>query len=72
MKDMDKTKPTGLKDPKNWRKFEGKFIEFLTKHIGEQGIPLSYIVRPVETPDPGTIYDTTEKERELTVPPLGR
>ena len=69
--DMDKTKPTGLKDPKNWRKFEGKFKEFLTKHLGEQGIPLSYLIRSEETPDPGTIYDTVEIERELTVPLAG-
>ena len=65
---MEKSAPDDLKDPKHWRKFDGKFVKYLQKHLGEQGIPLTYLIRENETPKAAATYLSTENERFHTVP----
>ena len=68
---MEKSPPDAMKDPKHWRRFDGKFVEYLQKHLGEQGIPLTYLIRDLETPIPAAVYLSIENERLHTVPLVG-
>ena len=68
---LEKNAPDAFKDIKTWRKFDGKFREYLDKHRGEQGIPLTYLIRDLDIPNPTATYTDTDEERAMTVPLAG-
>jgi len=50
--------PGKFKDERKWPYLEKAFINYLSVVPGVNGIPLSYIVREIENPTPGTEYAT--------------
>ena len=50
--------PGKFKDERKWPEWEKAFINYLSVIPGVNGIPLSYVVRELENPTPGTEYAT--------------
>ena len=53
--------PGKFKDERKWPEWEKAFINYLSVIPGVNGIPLSYVVRELENPTPGTEYATFNK-----------
>ena len=62
-------KPGQFKDESKWPEWEKAFMTYLAIVPGVNGIPLSYVVREDEHPDPNAVY-TTFKQRMIARAPL--
>jgi hypothetical protein len=48
--------PGPLESEKMWKQWEEKFINYTRSHIGANGIPLSYVIRENDDPNPNGEY----------------
>jgi hypothetical protein len=48
--------PGPLKQEKQWKEWEEKFVNYARSHIGVNGIPLSYVIRENDAPDIGGTF----------------
>ena len=48
--------PGKLKDERKWTEWEPAFVNYLSTIPGVTGVPLSYVIRELETPTPGEDY----------------
>ena len=49
-------KPDKFTNPNKWRTFHDSLRAYLQNVNGTSGIPLAYVIRPIETPAPGTVF----------------
>ena len=61
--------PGKFKDERKWPEWEKSFGNYLSIIPGVNGVPLSYVVREIEDPDPDTVY-TSFNERMIGRAPL--
>lgn len=61
--------PGKFKDERKWPEWERAFENYLSVIPGVNGVPLSYVIREVEVPDPGAIYET-HNDRLISRAPL--
>ena len=48
--------PGPLDSEIKWKQWEEKFNNYTRLHIGSNGVPLSYVIRELDVPDPAAIY----------------
>jgi hypothetical protein len=61
--------PGKFKDERKWPEWEPAFVNYLSTIPGVSGVPLSYVVREVETPDGDGSYESFN-ERAIAFSPL--
>jgi hypothetical protein len=61
--------PGKFKDERKWPEWEKSFSNYLSVIPGVNGVPLSYIVREIENPDPDAVY-TSFNDRLIARAPL--
>jgi hypothetical protein len=61
--------PGKFKDERKWPEWEPSFLNYLSTLHGVSGVPLSYVVRMKEIPDPRTNYQSFN-ERAIACAPL--
>ena len=61
--------PGKFKDERKWPEWEPSFVNYLSTLHGVSGVPLSYVVRAKEIPDPRTNYQNFN-ERAIACAPL--
>jgi hypothetical protein len=54
--------PGKFKDERKWPEWEPFFVNYLSTIHGVSGVPLSYVVRLKETPDPRTNYKSFNEQ----------
>ena len=60
--------PGKLKDERKWPEWEPAFMNYLSTIPGVRGVPLSYVVREKEQPDPGTEYGSFNEQAIACAP----
>jgi hypothetical protein len=61
--------PGKFKDERKWPEWEPSFVNYLSTLHGVSGVPLSYVVRIKDVPDPRTNYQSFN-ERAIACTPL--
>jgi hypothetical protein len=62
--------PGKFKDERKWPEWEKSFNNYLSVIPGVNGVPLTYIVREVENPDPDAVYTSFNDSRLIARAPL--
>jgi hypothetical protein len=60
-----------FKNERKWPEWEPSFVNYLLTLPGVEGIPLSYVVREQETPEPGTEYGSFNEQAVACAPLVG-
>jgi hypothetical protein len=60
--------PGKLKDERKWPEWEPAFTTYLSTIPGVSGVPLSYVIREKEQPDPGTEYGSFNEQAIACAP----
>lgn len=63
--------PGPLASEDDWISWETKFINYLSTIPGVDGVPLSYVVRILDTPEVNTVYTSFVEETVAKAPLLG-
>ena len=61
--------PGKLKDERKWPEWEPSFVNYMSTIPGVTGVPLSYVIRELETPTPDEEYGSFN-ERSIACAPL--
>lgn len=64
--------PGKFKDERKWPEWEKAFTNYLSVIPGVNGIPLSYIVRELDVPIPGLVYQTFNERMVNRAPLVGQ
>jgi hypothetical protein len=70
-KEVTAKMPDKFKVAFNWKVFSEAVEPYLTQILGSGRIPLSYVIRQLDVPDPGAIYDTQLEENIASAPHRG-
>ena len=62
--------PGKFKDERKWPEWEPAFVNYLSTIPGVNGVPLSYVVRERESPEPGFEYGSSFNEKAVACAPL--
>ena len=63
--------PGKFKNERKWPEWEPAFVNYLSTLPGVNGVPLSYVVREKEVPDPGTEYNSFNEQAVACAPLTG-
>ena len=63
--------PGKFKNERKWPEWEPAFVNYLSTLPGVNGVPLSYVVREKEVPDPGTEYSSFNEQAVACAPLTG-
>ena len=63
--------PGKFKDEKKWPEWEPAFCNYLSTIPGVSGVPLSYVVREKDTPDPDAVYESFNEQAVACSPLTG-
>jgi len=63
--------PDKFKLASNWKIFSEAMETYLTQLLGSGRVPLSYVIRQNDTPDPNAMYDTQQEENVAIAPLVG-
>lgn len=63
--------PGKFKNERKWPEWEPAFVNYLSTLPGVNGVPLSYVVREKEVPDPGTEYGSFNEQAVACAPLTG-
>jgi hypothetical protein len=66
---MHVTPPTKYKTGSKWKPFKEGTIAYINSVKGAHNIPLAYVIREQEIPDPNAVYQT-EHQRLISITPL--
>ncbi|KAI2491295.1 hypothetical protein MHU86_23277 [Fragilaria crotonensis] len=63
--------PGKFKNERKWPEWEPAFVNYLSTLPGVNGVPLSYVVREKEAPEPGTEYGSFNEQAVACAPLTG-
>jgi hypothetical protein len=63
--------PDKFKIASNWKIFSEAIETYLTQLLGSGRVPLSYVIRQNDIPDPDAVYDTQQEENVAIAPLVG-
>ena len=63
--------PDKFKLASNWKIFSEAMETYLSQLLGSGRVPLSYVIRRNNTPDPDAVYDTQQEENVAIAPLVG-